>query len=190
MMPAMDTIEVGDFKRYCGPVALADVLGITCETAARLLLGIQRNRGLVTAPGTDEIDLVLCLDMYGAGAERFDPSTGVRLETAAECIERARLTPPHTMYSQAEIHTAVQAVIDASPAAEQSRLSEYFRRRHDGKPLLGEWMDRMDGVWLICVENDCWGHWIALDDHAIDVRDAEYRNCPTTWALRVIREHT
>lgn len=188
MMQAMDTTMTPTaFARFCGPAALADVLGITRETAALMLLGIQRNRGSTMAPSTDEIDLVLCLDMYGVGVERFDPLTGMRVESAAECAERARVEPPPPHYTTAEMHAAVQEVINASPAAEQPRMADYFRHRHDGKPRLHEWMMRMDGVWLVTVEDERWAHWVAVDDHCIDVRDAEYREAPVTSALKVTR---
>lgn len=187
MIRGMDatTIDPCRYARYCGPAALAAILSpMTCESAARLLLGVQRQRGLITAPGTNPDDIVLALMVVGWQAELFDPATGTRIETAGQCAARAQRAEPRCTMTAPEMHAAVQAVIAASPAKERPILSAHFRRRHSNNLPLCEWM-QFGGTWAVVVEDDVAAHWLALRNRAALSDDATlYHDRRVVTALR------
>lgn len=176
------TMDAIDFARFCGPTAVAAATGISRARAARILWNIQRDRGPIIAPGTTLPDAVIALDMLGIGAEHFDAAKGQLIESAAECLERARRTPP----AQVPMMTAVAEVIAASPTDAQQKLWDFFRNRHSNKPSLRSWL-QMPGLWMLGVDWQPDSHWIAARDHRVLVESDEmYLDAPVIFALRLM----
>lgn len=166
------TINASEFAGWCGPAALSAVLPhrLTRETAAHLLLGIMTHRGHITAPHTDTNDMVVALSILGVDVELFDERTSTRIETAPQCLDRARRSFP-------TMHAKARAIIASAPAAEQSGLRELWLRMRRSRwaelaptraqnAIVRDWLLQPD-TWLLVVEDDLDLHWLALRDHKI-----------------------
>ena len=154
---------------------------------ALMLLGIQRQRGLVRVPASDPVDVVLVLGLLGAAAEIWDTATATRVETAAECFERARREPAQPAKSTAETEAAVREVIAGAPPEEQPALWERHQHRHDNKLRLEDWMRRMPGTWIVGAIGPESTHWVAIRDHALLIDDdSTWLDRPLFTALRIL----
>jgi hypothetical protein len=183
-----ESVAIAKYAQYCGPRALAAVLGTAPNFAAAALLGVKRERGATYEPGTSVEDLVLALDAADIRAETFDVSTGQRSHDASETLSRARAKEPNgTPVSLDEVRDLID---QWAPDSEQDRerLWAQFHGRKDDAPRLESWLSK-PGIWLIVVALDGSRHWVLVRDHRVVVGEdvsGQHSNRHMTAALRVV----
>ncbi len=175
------TEDPAEYSRFCGPRSLAAALDLTSGSTARLLLGVQRPRGVIEAPYTSEETMLLGLHVLSVSVETYDARTGSVREPMAKCVARARDTRPREPMGK----DALQAVIALQPEASRPSLVEYVQNMFSKSLRLRDWL-RFRGTWLLDVDAPEFAHWVALRDGEVLVsRDTTYWGCRIRNALRL-----
>lgn len=172
-----------EFTRFCGPRSLAAALDLTPGTTARLLLGVQRQRGRIEAPSCSEETMILGCHVLGVEVQTYGAATGERRETTAQCIARALATAPVQPMDHHVVLAAQMEVIAASPEASRPAMLEHVQFAKSLR--LSDWL-RFKGTWLLDVDAPEFAHWVALRDGEVLVsRDSTYWGCRVRKALRL-----
>lgn len=180
-----NTEDPAEYSRFCGPRSLAAVLDLTPGTTARLLLGVQRRRGVIESPYTSEETMLLGLHVLGVAVQTYGVSSGTRHELTAQCVARALDTAPVQPAEKRQALAQMHEFIAASPEPSRPSLLEHVRSMFAKSLRLSDWL-RFRGTWLLDVDAPEFAHWVALRDGRVLVSDdATYWGCRIRNALRL-----
>jgi hypothetical protein len=198
------------FAEYCGPGALAAVLGISRYSAAHMLMDIQRSRGRWRVPYASSDDLEIALIERGVALEPWATDRAAaqpigtieqyravldarfRSDCTATAERRARGDFDQKVArgtTTLERLVALQAIDDAAVVVE-AYGAELVRQYM----TVNEWLTR-PGVWLIYaerVDTESVQHVIAARDGRVlagDTRDAKvFGASPVMYATKLSKE--
>src|SRR5688572_24047078 len=151
------TENLDEYSRFCGPRALAAALDLTPGTTARMLLDVQRRRGLVEAPFTSAETVILACHCLGVPVEVYGAASGERRESAAQSFARACETQPRQPTDKSALHEAIAL----APEASRPGMIEHVRNMFAKSLKLSDWL-RFRGTWLLDVDAPEFAHWVAL----------------------------
>ena len=170
------------FAAYCGPQALAHVIGGGYVRAARRLLAMQRIRRRLVAPMVFDADMVLLAMRAGLSVERWsvDRPEPLLIESHADLAARLVAELEHDRQPRARedfqrqraaVAELTGSIPDLEHAVQAMRTAAATRCF-----TLAEWLDR-PGRWLLAVSHELFegglaGHFVATLDGRVVAGDS------------------